>query len=175
MEILTKNGDVVTIDDEDVGVIDGTRWRSYAYSPTLRYAVRGSGATLEYMHRLIMSAAPGTYVDHKDGDGMNNRKENLRITSQGVNVANSKMFSSNTTGYRGVIVYRTGWRAQIKFNGRNMQSFQLPSPYTAALVRDELARRLFGELTFLNFPDAVPSSDIVNEVTRVLSRYPELS
>ena len=117
-----------------------------------------------YLHQLIMGRHERMEIDHINGNGLDNRRSNLRVVTHAENILNTGMYSHNTSGFRGVIVYRNGWRAQRKSDGLNYETKTLPSPVIAALVRDEIARRLYPEkLQYFNFPD-VTCSFVVNNI-----------
>ena len=70
-----------------------------------------------YMHRAIMGAAKGDAVDHKNGDPLDNRKENLRIATQQENMRNKVRKPPNCTSkYKGVYWHRSmkKWAAEIR-------------------------------------------------------------
>ena len=77
-----------------------------------------------YMHRLILDCKPGQMIDHIDGDGLNNLKENLRVVSNRTNQQNQHSPKNNT--YVGVYKNRRRFRAQIKINGviKNLGNFK---------------------------------------------------
>ena len=84
----------VYFNSEDAPVLDGFRWSVTNCSRHpgcpkfyLRRRVWEKGVQKEviYLHRQISGALPGTVVDHLDGDGLNNTRQNLRITTQAEN------------------------------------------------------------------------------------------
>ena len=117
---LTK-GQEAMIDLADVDLVDGVNW--YALNSPHRdgrqrsvYAVRMDGRKMIYMHRLIARAPDGLLVDHIDGDGLNNRRHNVRVATAGQNNQNKKIKCNNTTGVKGVIRDNTRgkFRAEIR-------------------------------------------------------------
>lgn len=78
-----------------------------------------------YAHRLawlyVHGEFPSGYIDHKDGDGLNNRMENLRAATPSDNQCNRKPDARNTSGVRGVTWSKAAckWMAQIAKGGRN--------------------------------------------------------
>lgn len=167
MEFEAKNG-VVLIDTEDLVLVSEYCWTIYKYSKRgLYYANAFSGGKTLYMHRLIIDAQKGEYVDHEDGNGLNNQKYNLRRTTQSVNIANAKKYGNGKSGYRGVVKYRDGWKAQFKFNQKLIQSNEIADPYRAALLRDAIVRQLYTEPVTLNFPD-IRDDRAVEEATRLI-------
>jgi len=74
------------------------------------------------LHRYLMRCTnrDGKYVDHIDGNTLNNSKSNLRVCTNAENCRNQKRKSNNTSGYKGVSYHKlTGkWQAQIRANGK---------------------------------------------------------
>jgi len=103
------------------------------------------------MHREIMSPPQELVVDHINGDGLDNRKENLRVCTHAENIRNQKLNRLNTTGYKGVCVNREKWISRIKVNGKLLYLGRYNTPEEAAQVYDEAARKYFGKFASLNF------------------------
>jgi hypothetical protein len=104
------------------------------------------------MHRLVMGF-PDCSIDHADGDGLNNRRSNLRLATPSQNAANSRNFSPAREGLRGVTFVPAHWRAVVKVNGRRIHIGDYKSPEEAARAYDAAARKHFGEFARPNFPD----------------------
>ena len=113
MKIPLTQGKVALIDDEDYPLIRQYTWH-YAdgYARTNYYTDTGKRRILG-MHRLIMGM-PEQQVDHRDRDGLNNRRSNLRVASQSQNQGNAP------THRRGVYYQkdRKKWGAQICTNNQ---------------------------------------------------------
>tara|TARA_R110000868_G_scaffold26067_3_gene100941 strand:+ start:40 stop:531 length:492 start_codon:yes stop_codon:yes gene_type:complete len=76
-----------------------------------------------YVHHAIFILHHGylpKYIDHIDGNSLNNKIENLRVATQSQNLANAKMQKRNTSGYKGVSFRKDSkkWRATIGVNGK---------------------------------------------------------
>lgn len=103
------------------------------------------------VHRLVYamyhSGPPPRVIDHVDGDRLNNRPSNLRPANERQNVGNSKMFSNNTSGYRGVYLHsrRRKWCAQIKIKGETKYLGWYDTPEDAKSAYDKAASDHFGE------------------------------
>ncbi|MBU2859359.1 hypothetical protein HF290_02705 [Acidithiobacillus ferrooxidans] len=81
----------------------------------------GKRTTL-YMHRLIFNAPAGLQVDHRDGNGLNNIRSNLRLATRLENGKNRRMQSNNACGLKGVCQRKDNdkWVATIRVEGRNL-------------------------------------------------------
>lgn len=108
------------------------------------------GYRREYVHRLVWEMhygeiPSGMTIDHEDGNGLNNRLENLRLVPMAINAKNARCPITNTSGVSGVSwVGRAGkWRAYLRHNGKQvfLGYFALKDE-AAAAVRS--ARAAFG-------------------------------
>ncbi len=165
---------IALIDDEDFEKVCGFRWH---YVPETRrkstlingYAaanvyVRGSGhkgkTKTVLMHRLIADAQPGELVDHRDGDGLNNQKVNLRKCTQAENKKNRSVSEKPMSSkYKGVSQIKTGrkkWQASISVNRKQTYLGSFDSEEEAASVYNEAAVKYYGEFAKLN---ALPNID----------------
>jgi hypothetical protein len=115
-----------------------------------------NGTAKPYLHRLIMGSPTKKDVDHINGDGLDNRRCNLRITDRSRNMANQRR-PVGPSGYRGVRQSNSGkckpWSAIITVNRRLIYSCGHPTPEAAARARDALALKYFGKYAVLNFPE----------------------
>lgn len=151
-EIPLTQGFVALIDAEDWPLVRGHKW-SVAIrrekNSERRYAQTFKGRTIVLMHRLITNAPAGRPVDHVDGDGLNNRRVNLRIATTALNGANS-IHRNRCSGYRGVYPNRKRWMARV--GHRYIGTFD--TALEAAIARDKAAVAIYGEFAVLNFPEA---------------------
>lgn len=162
MRIPVGRNHFAEIDDEDLPLVLPYKWILHT-TKTARstnfYAVaieRIDGATKSiYMHRLILGAAKGSYVDHIDHDGLNNRKSNLRKCSNSQNMANSR-WPVGKSGFRGVSSGRKEgtWRASISVDGKQKFLGHRGTPEEAACLYDAAAIAYFGEFAVTNFKGA---------------------
>jgi len=102
------------------------------------------GNSLYRTHRLIWAWFYGSEslsdleVDHIDGDGTNNKIENLRAVTSLENKRNAKRRSDNKTGISGVDNYRNSWRSRIKYKGKYVDTRQTQDFFEACCRRKSL-------------------------------------
>ncbi len=164
-------GKVALVDDEDYVLVASYKWRAKSHGRTA-YAhahTRGPHAAQKtiLMHRLITGAKPGQQVDHVNGDGLDNRRENLRFASQRQNMQNRTYKQAGTTSrFRGVSWREDArkWRATIGAGpiGADGHAKVLYLGYfaceeAAARAYDAAARQHFGAFACVNFPEPPPS------------------
>jgi hypothetical protein len=91
-------------------------------------------------------------VDHRDQDGLNNRRTNLRVATQSQNLSNRGPQKNNTSGYKGVSLCKaTGrWQAIIQYGRKKKRLGRFDTPEQAALAYDKAAVALMGEFAVLN-------------------------
>lgn len=125
---LTKGHEAV-IDVKDVPMVDGFNW--YAKEDRRRdgtlgciYAQRNEylGARRQrtvHMHRAIMLADPGDEIDHKDRNGLNNTRDNLRVASKSKNQRNKGVPCNSSSGHVGVVWNKavSKWQVGIGVDG----------------------------------------------------------
>ena len=102
-----------------------------------------------FLHNAIMRPPEGMVVDHINGDGYDNRRANLRICTPKQNSANLGMMSNNTSGYKGVHLFRskghTYWRAVIRCNDKLQSLGLFKNKHEAARAYNERALEIWGE------------------------------
>ncbi|WP_333611695.1 HNH endonuclease [Brevundimonas bullata] len=90
--------------------------------------------TVILMHRVIAAAPAGLEVDHLNGNGLDNRRTNLRVCSHNDNMKNQVMHRINRIGLKGVWAEEGRFRAKIQHNGRTIHlgSFRTADEAAAA-------------------------------------------
>jgi hypothetical protein len=130
IEIPLTQGKVALIDDDDVAIVSAFRWYAKRDGYTF-YAVRkipcaAGKQYMQYMHRLVLSLkltrelVDGELADHENGDGLDNRRCNLRLATYSQNGHNRRRQSNNNTSrFLGVCwdAHNNKWKAQIQING----------------------------------------------------------
>lgn len=139
------------IDSADVQLVTGRRWYAEQKRDRITYARSASWvdgkAKMVGLHNLIISGAQ--CVDHRNGDGLDNRRANLRVATFADNARNARLRKDNTSGFKGVKRAGSRWYAQIRVNAKRLHlgSFATPEEAHAAYCR--AATQHFG--AFANF------------------------
>lgn len=109
-----------------------------------------------YMHLEIMSVPDGMEVDHINGNGLDNRRENLRLCTRAQNRMNSVKRIGKSSTFNGVYWHKNcrKWRASLKLDGKEIHIGYFNTELDAAEAYDEKAFELFGEFAKPNFKDA---------------------
>lgn len=152
-EIDLTQGLKAIVDDDMFDEINQYKWCSHKMRKNRTvYATR-----LVRMHHVVIGfPPPGYVVDHINGNGLDNRRENLRIITNKENVTCRRVLpSNNTSGYRGVSFHKAkkGWDAKIKVNQHAIHLGRYKTAEEAARAYDEAAKLYFKEFAKLNFPD----------------------
>lgn len=145
---------IALVDDADYDSLKDRRW----YIATLGYSNGLYAATkVNYkhvsMHRLLLSAGKNEMVDHKDGNGLNNQRSNLRKCTRSQNAANSAVARNSTTGYKGVRKHHKSgkFEASIQCNGKRVWiGCTYKTAEEAAIAYNNAAVIQFGEFARLN-------------------------
>jgi hypothetical protein len=107
MKIRLTQGYFAEIDDEDFELIKNSNW-SLSKRRSGIYAQASIGGKLQSMHRVILGLtdSPNLVVDHKDGNGLNNKRNNIRACTIGQNNQNVGLSKLNKCGFKGVYKMR---------------------------------------------------------------------
>ena len=157
--IALSQGLTAFVDDDDyIHLMTYNKWFAVKHHGTLYAktnipAPEGKRTTMK-MHRVIMNAQPGDIVDHINGNGLDNRKENLRIVSNKHNARNRKSHSGTSSIYKGVsyLARLQKWQVNICEDGVNHYIGVYASEEQAARAYDRHAIIRFGQFARLNFP-----------------------
>lgn len=159
MRIKLSQGKFAIIDKEDLEKVSPYKWTyQLAYRGKTRdieYAFRhteGSHKTRRrvYLHQEILG---GQWIDHVNGNGLDNRKSNLRFCNNSQNQANQHVKKKGAySQYRGVTFFKRSsrWQASIRNNKKNMYLGSFGTETEAAKAYNKKAKELFGEFATLN-------------------------
>lgn len=153
---LTK-GQVAMVDDECYERLSAMTWSASPSRGTYyaRHTARINQRNVTVrMHRLILNAPENMQVDHINGNGLDNRRCNLRLCTQAENMRNKRKRSKNKSGFKGVCWHRKikKWQAAILGNGERRYLGYFVDPADAARAYDKAATELHGAFALLNFP-----------------------
>lgn len=168
LEVAIPVGDLLALVDE----ADFPLVTAYSWHPLVRanvtYACASRSNDTIYMHRLIVGTAGELHVDHRNRDGLDNRRANLRIATRTQNRVNSRKprradGQPSASSLKGVYCHRrngrwTGkWLARIGIDGKSRYLGLFASEIDAARAYDAAALEAWGEFARPNFPIEVTS------------------
>lgn len=144
---------IIIVDAEDVPRIKKYTWgvwnfrnKQYVQRTIKFYEGNKRKSKSEKLHRYLIGAKPGEIVDHINGNSLDNRKSNLRITSHAVNMQNSKVRSDNSIGHKGIYFCKqTGtYRPEIQVNGKRYRNLGRYATLELAIQARKQAEIKFG-------------------------------
>lgn len=153
LEVIQRDGSRHTIlyDEADARLIERYTWGVWQRTPDLFYAVTnlpwpGGGYVQAKMHILLTGQR---WIDHRNLNGLDNRRENLRPATFGQNRANRRGWSR--TGYKGVRQRPSGrWQAEIRADGHKRYLGTFDTPEEAAAAYSTAAMTIWGEYARTN-------------------------
>lgn len=149
--LYNKECEVIAKAKIDISDIDLVRTRKW-YCSDLKYVVSDTYQKGEGLHRLITNCPKGKVVDHINRNPLDNRKNNLRICTQGQNMFNLKLGIDNKSGHVGVIYrkHEKKWFSYITVKGKQYSLGYYNSK------EDAIKARLIGEKNY--FGEFAPNS-----------------
>lgn len=159
----------MTIDAADLGrSLSVPSWR---WSESAREVSRVSANRTIIFTRWLLAPADGVWVDHRNGDKLDNRRSNLRLATAAENAGNS-VKKRGSSRFKGVYAHGLMWCAQVKRPGhsnKHLGSWAIEED--AARAYDDAARAAFGEFACVNFP--LPGErSAVAESQRIIALVP---
>ncbi len=159
--IQLTQGKYAKVDPEHYDWLRKYNWYAHKHKDSNTYyawsskSIRGKHKIV-VMHRLIMSAKEGEEFDHRNQDGLDNRKQNLRKCTSSQNKANvkkPKCRNESQSIYKGVCWHKPSskWRAEITCKKKHYWLGVFDSELEAAETYDKRAKELFGEFACINF------------------------
>jgi hypothetical protein len=148
---LTQGYEAI-IDAADVHMVDGWNWYAMVLTNTVYVArnshrdANGNRNTI-LLHRVIIGCPDGLDVDHRDADGLNNRRCNLREATHAQNMRNRRIQADNTSGFKGASWHKNSgkWQAKISIDGKEHHLGLHPTPEEAHAAYASASARLHGE------------------------------
>lgn len=159
-EIQLTQGKVALVDDEDYDFLMKFKWAASDYSGKFYVKgwnkgglIKGMGNNIR-MHRVIMNVTDSSiFIDHINGNPLDNRKSNLRVCTHLENSRNLVKKKNCSSQYKGVSWHKkyNKWQASIRIDGILLNLGRHQSEMDAAIAYDAKARELFGEFASPNF------------------------
>tara|TARA_R110002126_G_scaffold2337_2_gene13445 strand:+ start:3380 stop:3886 length:507 start_codon:yes stop_codon:yes gene_type:complete len=165
-EIQLTQGKVALVDDEDYEYLNQWKWYANKFG-NIFYAVKNikifKGKIRPVLMHRFLSNNKNTkmHTDHINGDGLDNRKINLRICTHSQNLMNRGASINNKTGYKGVSYDKkqNKFKAQIGVNKKNITLLRTNNPIDAARAYNTAAQKYHGEFAQLN---VIPEENLLN-------------
>lgn len=156
-QIVLSRGVCTMVDAADFNRVSEFNWsamKSIHSWYAVRQARKGEGKGTIQLHRFLTDAGNGLYVDHRDRNGLNNLRSNLRVCTNQQNSTNTRP-RPGTSKFKGVSLDRRrgDWSAQVHVNGRKNHLGYFKSEEEAARAYDRAAAKHFGAFAYLNFPE----------------------
>ena len=148
-------GQKVFVDKRDFAEVTRYKW-SLEKGANTYYLVRKKGPRGKVkrivLHRLLTNAPKGTQVDHKNGNGLDNRRKNLRICKQQHNLWNQGKRLNRTSKYKGVSWCKAAkkWQVHITVNYKNIYLGLFKCEKEAAKKYNKAAKKFFGQFARSN-------------------------
>lgn len=159
IKIPLTQGKFALIDDEDWPAISGYKWHAAKFPHTF-YAKSnipigdGKGTTIR-MHSIILCPNTGQQVDHINHNGLDNRRNNLRLCTNQQNQGNRRKWKPKSSLYKGVFwdKQKNKFRASIRRNMKLKHLGCFHDEIEAAKAYDIEALKHFGEFALINFKE----------------------
>lgn len=150
---LTKGYEAL-IDAADAPLIEAWCWYAHVRKSGHVYAARNAKVdgknTIRLMHVELMGGPSPFKIDHKDGNGLNNSRKNIRFATHQQNMQNRVLDRRNRFGRKGVFWGENGkFRACIQHNGRTIHLGTYSTQEEAGAAYAGAAKALFKEFARL--------------------------
>jgi hypothetical protein len=162
-QLPLAKGRCALVDDDDFAGVNEYQWHITSRGYVAGKVIIDGAQKLVYLHRFLLNAPPGQYVDHINGDRLDNQRDNLRLVTRAQNQWNRQV-QRNRSGYKGVSFHRRKRKfyARIQANGQRYHLGYFDTAEEAAQAYDDAARRLFGEYARLNGVNGLASAEPVS-------------
>lgn len=165
-EVPLTQGQVALVDEEDYERVSRHSWHLHPANRTntKSYARARINGKMILLHRYILGVAPDRVTDHRNRNGLDCRRENLRVCTRSQNACNVEARRTNKTGFKGVYALKDGrFTSMLRIKDlssprgrRDYYGGTFNDPASAARAYDALAVQYHREYALLNFPDEIP-------------------
>jgi hypothetical protein len=154
-------GHWMLVDIDDYSFVSKRKWQIKYGCGIMKYArasfVMDGKRRNKCVHQILINAPKGMVIDHKNGNGLDNRRQNLRVCTYSQNGCNKKRTNryKETSKFKGVTWYGTNkyrkWLASITINKKTIYLGFFHTDTEAAMAFDKAALIYHGEFAYLNF------------------------
>lgn len=152
--IPLSKGLFAVVDVADLHIVESINWYAKVKNGATTYAARwrpvgASRSDETLMHRMIAGTPKHMDTDHIDGNGLNNRRSNLRSATKSQNMHNARVRKDNSSGYKGVNwnKRKAKWEARIRLNGKHHRLGYHATPEAAHKAYCAASKALHGEFS----------------------------
>ena len=146
------------VDDEDYEWLNQWKWyavpgrKTFYAARQIRTKAGRGGQRIVFMHRMILGLEriDQTESDHKNGNGLDNQRQNVRKATRVQNCRNRSGRQNTKSKYKGVVGRSNKWRARITVEHKQFHLGYFRTEFAAAKAYDKKAKELFGEFARLN-------------------------
>lgn len=153
-EIILSKTQIAIIDDDDFERIIKFKWhavqkrRGGKFYAERSFRLNGKRKNVRLHHEILQT---NNMVDHINGNGLDNRKENLRICNNSQNHQNiPKRIGITSSKYKGVTKRKNGWEANIAFNNKRKYLGNFKTEIEAAIAYNNAAIQFHKEFANIN-------------------------
>lgn len=151
MTITLKNGRQFQIDDQDWDTVKCIKWNVHIMKKGYKYVYTfqkvNEKRKMVYLHRLLMNCGESLFVDHINGDTLDNRRSNLRLSTNKQNQWNQKRVRG-LVQYKGVTFENGGYRSRIRINGKKKSLGRFKTAIEASNAYNKASLELYGSYSY---------------------------
>lgn len=168
--IPLSKGKYAIVDDADYDFLSQWKWTYTGNGYAIRSETIDGERVYTYMHRQLMNAPRGHYVDHINHNTLDNRRENLRVVTPTQSLYNTRPRKQTVSPFKGVTLVKNRWQAAIHVDGEKVVIGRFLTQRAAAEAYNEAAQKHFGEYAVLNDLKAI-QNDSPRKSRQITSKY----